>query len=59
MKLLWRDTTPHGRVAKHRIRRLRQLDTQIKQLTAEIKTMVDQSGTRLLDIHGVGVLGAC
>ena len=58
MKLLWRDTTPHGRVAKQRIRRLRQLDTGIKQLTAEIKTMVDQSRTRLLDIHGVGVLVA-
>ena len=58
MKLLWRDTTPHGRVAKQRIRRLRQLDTGIKQLTTEIKTMVDQSGTRLLDIHGVGVLVA-
>ncbi|MCQ3805608.1 MAG: transposase [Acidimicrobiia bacterium] len=58
MKLLWRDTTPHGRVAKQRIRRLRQLDTEIKQLTAQIKTMVDQSGTRMLDIRGVGVLVA-
>ena len=58
MKLLWRDTTCHGRVAKQRIRKLRQLDTQIKQLTAETKTLVDQSGTRLLDIHGVGVLVA-
>ncbi len=58
MKLCWRDTTPHGRVAKQRIRRLRQLDTEIKELTAEIKTMVDQSGTRLIDIHGVGVLVA-
>ncbi len=58
MKLCWRDTTPHGRVAKQRIRRLRQLDTEIKQLTAEIKTLVDQSETRLLDIHGVGVLVA-
>ena len=58
MKLLWRDTTCHGRVAKQRIRRLRQLDTEIKELTAQIKTLVDQSGTRLLDIHGVGVLVA-
>lgn len=58
MRLLWRDTTPHGRVAKQRIRRLRQLDAEIKELTAQIKTMVDQSGTRLLDIHGVGVLVA-
>ena len=58
MKLLWRDTTPHGRVAKQRIRRLRQLDTQIKELTAEIAELVTQSGTRLLDIRGVGVLVA-
>ena len=57
-KLLWRDTTCHGRVAKQRIRRLRQLNTQIKELTAQIKTMIHQSGTRLLDIHGVGVLVA-
>ena len=58
MRLCRRDATLHARVAKQRIRRLRQLDTQIKELTAEIKTMVDQSGTRLLDIHGVGVLVA-
>ena len=59
MRLLWRDTTPHARVAKQRIRGLRQLDTGIKQLTAEIKTMVDQSGTRLLDIRGVWCAGGC
>ena len=58
MKLLWRDTTPHGRVAKQRIRRLRQLDTEIKEVTAEITTLVHQSRTRLLGIHGVGVLVA-
>ena len=58
MRLLWRDTTCHGRVAKQRIRRLRRLDSEIKDLTAEIKTLVDQSGTRLLDIRGVGVLVA-
>ena len=58
MKLLWRDTTPHARVAKQRIRRLRQLDTEIKELTTEIAELVTQSGTRLLDLHGVGVLVA-
>ena len=46
MKLLWRDTTPHARVAKQRIRRLRQLDPEIKQLTAEIEELVNQTGTR-------------
>ena len=58
MKLCWRDTTPHGQVAKQRIRRLQQLDTAIKELTTEIAELVTQSGTRLLDIHGVGVLVA-
>ena len=58
MKLLWRDTTPHARVAKQRIRRLRQLDIEIKELTTEIAELVTQSGTRLLDLHGVGVLVA-
>ena len=58
MKLLWRDTTPRAQVAKQRIRRLRQLDAEIKQLTAEIEELVNQSGTRLRDIHGVGVLVA-
>ena len=58
MKLLWRDTTCHARVAKQRIRRLRQLDSQIKELTTEIAQLVAQTGTRLLDIHGVGVLVA-
>ena len=46
MKLLWRDTTPRAQVAKQRIRRLRQLDAEIKQLTAEIEELVNQSGTR-------------
>ncbi len=58
MKLLWRDTTPRAQVAKQRIRKLRQLDAEIKQLTAEIEELVNQSGTRLRDIHGVGVLVA-
>ena len=58
MKLLWRDTTPRARVAKQRIRRLRQLDAEIKQLTAEIEELVNQTRTRLRDIHGVGVLVA-
>ena len=58
MKLLWRDTTPHARIAKQRIRTLRQLDTQIKELTTEIAELVTQTRTRLLDIHGVGVLVA-
>ena len=58
MKLLWRDTTCHGRIAKQRIRRLRQLDTQIKELTTQITQLVAQTGTRLLDIRGVGVLVA-
>ena len=58
MKLLWRDTTPYARVAKQRIRRLRQLDIEIKELTTEIAELVTQSGTRLLDLHGVGVLVA-
>ena len=50
MKLLWRDTTPHARIAKQRIRTLRQLDTQIKELTTEIAELVTQTRTRLLDI---------
>ena len=58
MRLLWRDTTCHGRVAKQRIRRLPQLNTEIKEITAQIKTMAHQSRTRLLNIHGVGVLVA-
>ena len=58
MKLLWRDTTLHTRIAKQRIRTLRQLDTQIKELTTEIAELVTQTRTRLLDIHGVGVLVA-
>ena len=58
MKLLWRGTTCHGRVAKQRIRTLRRLDTRIKELTAEIADLVAHSGTRLLDIHSVGVLVA-
>ena len=58
MKLLWRDTTPHARIAKQRIRTLRQLDTQIKELTSEITELVNQTRTRLRDIHGVGVLVA-
>ena len=47
-----------ARVAKQRIRRLRQLDAEIKQLTAEIEELVNQTRTRLRDIHGVGVLVA-
>ena len=58
MKLLWRDTTLHARIAKQRIRTLRQLDTQIKELTTDIAELVTQTRTRLLDIHGVGVLVA-
>ena len=56
MRLLWLDTTPHARIDKQRIRTLRQLDPGIKQLTAEIEELVNQTGTRLRDIHGIGVL---
>ena len=58
MRLLWRDMGPHARVAKQRIRTLRQLDRQTKELTTQIEALVKESGTRLRDIYGVGVLVA-
>ena len=58
MRLLWSDTSPHARVAKGRIRTLRNLDRQIKELTTQIEGEVTGRGTRLRDIYGVGVLVA-
>ena len=58
MRLLWRDMGPHARIAKERIRTLRELDRQIKDLTTQIEDLVTGSGTRLRDVYGVGVLVA-
>ena len=58
LRLLWRDMSPHARVAKGRIRTLRELDRRISELTAQIEALVDQSGTSLRQIYGVGTLVA-
>ena len=58
LRLLWRDMSPHARVAKGRIRALRELDRRIRELTTQIEGLVDRSGTSLRDIYGVGTLVA-
>ncbi len=58
MRLLWRDMTHHARIAKERIRTLRDLDRRIGDLTTQIEALVDRSGTGLREIYGVGTLVA-
>lgn len=58
MRLLWRDMSPHARVAKGRVRTLRDLDRRIRDLTAQIERLVNQSGPSLCEIYGVGTLVA-
>ena len=50
--------SPHARIAKGRIRTLRELDRRIKDLTSQIEGLVAGSGTSLCDIYGVGILVA-
>ena len=45
-------------VARRRIVRLRRLDREISEMTAEIKQALAAVGTALTDIHGVGVITA-
>ena len=58
LRLLWRDMSPHARIAKGRIRALRDLDRRIKDLTSQIEGLVNRTGTSLCDIYGVGTLVA-
>ena len=58
MRLLWRDMSPHARIAKGRIRALRELDRRIKDLTSQIEGLVTGTGTSLCEIYGVGTLVA-
>lgn len=57
-RLISGDHSPRARVVRHRIRRIRDLDREIKDLNAVITTAVGASGTTLTQIHGVGVLTA-
>ena len=50
--------SPHARVAKGRVRTLRELDRRIADLTTQIEDLVTQTGTSLCDIYGVGALVA-
>ena len=58
MRLLWRDMSPHARIAKGRIWTLRELDRRIRDLTTQIEGLVTGSGTSLCEIYGVGTLVA-
>jgi len=58
MRLLRGDMSAHAQVAKGRIRTLRDLDRRIRDLTAQIEGLINQSGTSLRDIYGVGTLVA-
>ena len=58
MRLLGRDMSPHARIAKERIRTLRDLDRRIRDLTTQIERLVNQSGTSLREVYGVGTLVA-
>ena len=57
-RLLRGDKAAAARVARSRITQIRALNRQIKAFTGEITQAVDASGTTLISIHGVGVLGA-
>ena len=57
-RLLAGDTSAPARVARGRLRHIRELNRQIADLTAEISDQVAASGTTLTDIYGIGSLGA-
>jgi transposase len=55
-RLLRRETSVRAQVAKRRIGRLRKLDRQIAELATEIAALVQQTGTHLTEIVGIGPL---
>ena len=58
MRLLSGDTGARANVARGRVRRIRQLNRQIADLTSQIGALVAASGTTLTEIHGIGALTA-
>ncbi|NQV07043.1 IS110 family transposase [bacterium] len=58
MRLLTGDTSARALIAKNRIRRVRDLNRQIDELAAVIRSTVTESHTTLTDIDGVGELVA-
>ena len=57
-RLLAGDTSAPARVARGRLRHIRELNRQIADLTEEISDQVAASATTLTDICGIGSLGA-
>ena len=57
-RLLTGDTGAAARVARDRLRHIRELNRQISDLTAEIAEEVAASKTTLTEISGIGAIGA-
>ena len=58
MRLRAADRSIRADIARRRIRTLRALITQIKEIDSQIATMVTDLGPTLTDIYGIGTLGA-
>ena len=57
-RLLAGDSAAPARVARGRLRQIRELNRQIADLTAEISELVSANGTTLTKIRGIGTIGA-
>ena len=58
IRLITADRSVRADIARRRVRTLRALIKQIKELDGRISQLVKASGTTLTDIYGVGTLGA-
>ena len=58
MRLMSTDRSVRADIARGRVRNMRGLITQIKQIDTRIGRLVSQTGTTLTDIYEVGTLGA-
>lgn len=58
LKLLGDDTSVRADLCRRRLQRVQQIDLEIAELTKQIATMVDASGSTLTTIYGVGPLVA-
>ena len=57
-RLLAGDSAAPARVARGRLRQIRELNRQIADLAAEISELVSANGTTLTKIRGIGTIGA-
>ena len=58
MGLISTDRSVRADIARSRLRNIQELITQIKQIDTRIGRLVNQTGTTLTDIYGVGPIGA-